>query len=79
LPAIGLERAEQPPGQGDESGYELENAADGDADDAEWKQKQPDERVEDQRKESERPAEDQEKTPKKELDHGAQPPEAAVE
>lgn len=79
LYGIGLERAQESCRQGDESSDELENAADGDADEAEWKEKQPDEGVEDECKEGKRPAKDKEKTPEKKLDHGAQPPGAAIE
>lgn len=72
-----LKCAEEASRQGDEGRDELEDAADGDADEAEWQQEDPYERVENQREQGEWPAEDEKQAPKKELNHGMPPPMTA--
>jgi len=60
-----LNSAQQPSGQEDKSGHQIQRAMHSDADNAERKKHQPDKRIGDQRKKGQRPAEDEEQTPKK--------------
>ena len=61
--ALVLEGAKDARGQSDDGGHELEDAADGDAEEAEGEQEQPDQGIEDECEQSEGPAKDEEKTP----------------
>ena len=64
-----LDRAEHAAGEGEECGDELECAAYDDADEAEGKQDEPDERIEDERGEGQGPAKESEKTEEQEVEH----------
>jgi hypothetical protein len=66
-PGSGLDGAEDSGGEGDEGADEFERSAYRDADDAEWQQEKPDDRIEEQRGQGHRPADDKQDAKDQEL------------
>jgi hypothetical protein len=65
-----LDGAEHAHGEIEESGDELESAADHDADETEGQEDQPDERIEEKRREGDGPTEDHEDQKEQKVEHG---------
>jgi hypothetical protein len=64
-----LDGAEQAAGKVEERGDEFEYAADCEADEAEGKQDQPDQRIEQEREQRQGPADDEKNAEQQELEH----------